>query len=155
VHHRAVVFAHASEALAPHLPVGASHSVAGSTVISWLLAWPFWRSNFETFMKIPPPANVENMRYYFEGGGLTDQTVIYCFETSPAEVDRMIREMAMTRDTTGNLPQVVPMFGDWTDAPDLSKWENPESFRISDRSTSRYLVTDGKKRRAYLAFLST
>ncbi len=61
----------------------------------------------------------------------------------------------MQQDTSGELPQVVLMFGDWADAPDLSKWENPETFRTSDTSTFRYLVTDGRKRKVYLAFLST
>jgi hypothetical protein len=62
----------------------------GSAVVSLLMTPPTAENSFRQFMGVPLPDKSENLRYYYWGGGLTDRSVVYCFETTPGggEVDQ-------------------------------------------------------------------
>ena len=53
-------------------------------------------ARFEQTTGCELPENLKNFRYHFSGGGFADYGDTYSFQTTPEEVDRLIREMELT-----------------------------------------------------------
>ena len=67
--------------------------------IGFLIAHPPTASNrLRTFAKADLPDRIRNLHYHFSGGGITDYSDTYYFETTPAEVDRLVLEMRLTKE---------------------------------------------------------
>lgn len=110
-------------------------------------------STFPRLMKVSLPRDVKSMRYYSRGGGITDSAVVYCFETSPTEVGKLIREMGFQckRDWSAKDAQSFP-FWPFPDAPDLQRWKGGVYYEHRERNSFRYLIIDKERRLVYAAY---
>ena len=108
---------------------------------------------FKKFAKTELPASAENLHYHFSGGGVSDYGDTYYFETSPEEVDRIIREMRLDEDEyngqEGLGHKVVSVL---PGCPDYSRWEGAKQYKGWDdkRHWFYYLITDGSRTKVYM-----
>jgi len=85
---------------------------------------------FNKFAHTELPHNVQDLHYSFSGGGITDYTDIYYFETTPEEVDRLISEMQLEVDMSskrnGVIDGAIPTLDG---APDYSTWQGTQQYQ--------------------------
>lgn len=105
---------------------------------------------FEGATDVALPANANNLRTYFSGGGLADRADEYYFETTPEEVDRLIRELALEE-------RGEPYPRDWfrLSLPEpLADWPGAVTYKGYRSSMDFFvLITDGSRTRVFLQVL--
>lgn len=106
---------------------------------------------FKKHAKAELPKNIQNLHWNFTGGGITDYTDTYYFQTTPEEVDRLIAELNLSRDTAygfeGNYFTSVTKL---PDCPDFSAWKNAQQFKCLNDSWFYYLITDSTRTQVYI-----
>lgn len=124
-----------------------------SLIVSLVLDPPTPSHRFSRFAKSELPATAGNLKFEFLGGGIADHCDTYYFETTPAEVDRLIREIGLVEDEF-----YTPSKHDLRklpDAPDPAGWQGSRRFRKSDDRDHWFheLITDGAKTRVYIQIM--
>lgn len=126
-----------------------------SFIVSLVLDPPTPSQRFSGFAKAELPANAGNLKFEFLGGGFADYCDTYYFETTPAEVDRLIREIGLVEDEfyTPSKHGLRRLPG----APDPAGWHGSRRFRKSDDRDHWFheLITDGTKTRVYIQIMCT
>ena len=90
---------------------------------------PAARSRFKKFTGVELPKNARDLGFSGEGGGLADFCDTYFFQSTPDEVDRLIRDLGLEEDTFWNgrkssgLPG-LPLPG----CPDFRTWQNSRHY---------------------------
>lgn len=125
-----------------------------SFIVSLVLDPPTPSQRFRGFAKAALPANAGNLKFEFLGGGIADYCDTYYFETTPAEVDRLIREIGLLEDEfyTPSKHGLRRLPG----APDPATWPTSRRFRNKQDVELRWfheLITDGAKTRVYIQIM--
>lgn len=123
-------------------------------IVSLVLDPPTPSQRFSRFAKTELPANAGNLKFEFLGGGIADYCDTYYFETTPAEVDRLIREIGLVEDEfyTPSKHGLRRLPG----APDPATWPTSRRFRNRQDVELRWfheLITDGTKTRVYIQIM--
>jgi hypothetical protein len=126
-----------------------------SFLLSLVLDPPTPPQRFSRFAKTELPATAENLKFEFLGGGIADYCDTYYFETTPEEVDRLIREIGLVEDelyTPSN-----HRFRKLPDAPDPAEWPGSRRFQKSDAHAHWFheLITDATRTRVYIQISCT
>lgn len=122
-----------------------------SFLLSLVLDPPTPSHRFSRFAKTELPANAGNLKFEFLGGGIADYCDTYYFESTPTEIDRLIREMDLVED-----PVYEPSehgLRKLPGAPDPATWPASRRFRNRQDVELRWfheLITDGTKSRVYV-----
>ncbi len=126
-----------------------------SFLLSLVLDPPTPSQRFSRFAKTELPAKAGNLKFEFLGGGIADYCDTYYFETTPAEVDRLIREIGLVEDEFYTPSSY--RFRKLPDAPDPREWQGSRRFRKSDDRDLWFheLITDGTKTRVYVQIMCT
>ena len=122
-------------------------------IFSLVRSWPYWEGTFPRYMKTALPADAVNMRYFHGPGGI-DTSASYCFETSPAEVSRLIAEMHLKEDKHWNSEGGMLRGRDRDLLPDFRNWEEPKRYHRHVRSNLYELITDRERRRVYVSYVN-
>lgn len=127
-----------------------------SFLLSLVLDPPTPSRRFSRFAKTELPATAANLKFEFLGGGIADYCDTYYFESTPAEIDRLIREMDLVEDPvyepSKHSMRVLP------GAPDPATWPKSRRFRSRHDAELRWfseLITDGTKTRVYVQIMCT
>ena len=137
-----------------HVVLAPSYLVMLLSIAGLVFQPPTPSRRFESRTGIELPENAQKLRYHFSGGGFIDYTDIYCFETTPEEVDRLIRGMGMNGDgsmlekVNGHTSvQYIPGFPDfrkWPGAVEYSKFDFPNTGWFY------HLITDESRTKVYI-----
>jgi hypothetical protein len=128
--------------------------VFGSAVVSLIKDSPSAENAFRKYMEAPFPDRTENLRYYSRGGGITDRTTVWCFETTPEAVEKLMDEMNLesmrywSPEDSGSFPCRWP----FPEAPNLQRWKGSEYHEGRSSSSFRYLIIDKDRRLVYAAY---
>lgn len=110
-------------------------------------------NRFKAFTKIDLPHETINLHYFFSGGGITDYTDIYYFETSSDEVTRLITQLELEQDKTRPDSEyfhcsirVLP------NCPDYLTWTGATYYRGWDERQHWFyeLITDSSRTKVYV-----
>jgi hypothetical protein len=106
---------------------------------------------FSGFSGTSLPAVCRNLKYDFVGGGVRDYEDAYYFETTPDEVERLIREMKLEHDKTFGMEghfKENPRAG----FPDFRKWPEVASYKRFKKKDGWFyrIVTDQTRTRVYI-----
>jgi len=111
-------------------------------------------NRFKKFAKANFPKNTENLYFHFSGGGLADYHDKYYFQTSPAEVDRLISELRLTEGGGYlNAAEInYASFSNVTGFPSEEGWQNSKVFaRNNDETGWHYeLRVDSSKTKVFI-----
>lgn len=126
-----------------------------SFIVSLVLDPPTPSHRFRRFAKSELPAAAGNLTFEFLGGGIADHCDTYYFETTPEEVDRLIREIGLVEDEfySPSKHGLRKLPG----APDPAGWQGSRRFRKNDDRDHWFheLITDGAKTRVYVRIMCT
>ena len=126
-----------------------------ATVVSLIFNPPTAANRFSRLADAPLPADAVNLKFELRGGGIADYSDTYYFETTPEEVDRLIREIGLVEDEfyTPSSHRFRKLPG----APDPAGWQGSRRFRKSDARGHWFheLITDGTKTRVYVQIMCT
>ena len=115
------------------------------TLIGFIQSPPTARGSFRRFAGTEMPPEATNIEYQLKGGGITDYSITYYFECSPASVSKLVEAMQMSRDH-GALDDDLPLPG----CPDHRQWTGgPRYFHSGDGWTFK-LITDPTKTKVYV-----
>ncbi len=108
---------------------------------------------FKNFTKTEFPSNAKNVHYHFSGGGIADYGDTYYFETTPAEVDRLIKELGLEIDEYyGREDLSHTIIKQLPGCQDFKLWKNAKKFSGSDGKQHWFysLITDESRTRVYM-----
>jgi hypothetical protein len=114
---------------------------------------PTPRNRFRSFAKIELPANAGNLHFHFTGGGIADYGDTYYFETTPGEVERIIRELNLSQDSAygfeGNYHTSIEKI---PGCPDFHSWVGARQYRGNDADENWFysLITNSSKTQVYM-----
>jgi hypothetical protein len=122
-----------------------------TAIASMLFFPPNPEKRFARFSKTSLPADCKNLKCHFEGGGIRDYDDAYVFETTPDEVQRLVREMKLKHDKAFGYDGFFlerPRDG----FPDFRKWRGVTCYRSFNRNSSWFykLITDHTHTRVYV-----
>ena len=111
-------------------------------------------ARFERYSKTKLPADAQGLHYSFSGGGFADYGDSYYFQTSPAEVDRLIKEMKLELDSlfldeearkmrSGQVP-LLP------DCPDHRQWKGASLWMRMEEGWFYHLLHSADKTQIYI-----
>lgn len=125
-----------------------------SVVVSLVTNPPTAKNAFRQTMKAPFPDKSENLRYYSWGGGITDRTTVWCFETTPEAVEKLIDEMDFDSKWVWSPEDSRSFPADWPfpDAPDPQQWKGSERHEGRQGSSFRHLIIDKERRLVYACY---
>ncbi|WAC18328.1 hypothetical protein OVA24_13905 [Luteolibacter sp. SL250] len=128
----------------------------GSVVVSLVTNPPTAKNAFRQAMKAPFPDKSQNLRYHSWGGGITDRTTVWCFETTPEAVEKLIDEISFDSKKVWSPGDPGSFPGNWPfpDAPDLQRWKGSERHEGQRRSSFRHLIIDKERRLVYACYSS-
>jgi hypothetical protein len=126
-----------------------------ATVVSLVFNPPTAAGRFSRLAETPLPADARNLKFELRGGGIADYCDTYYFETTPEEVDRLIREIGLVEDEF--YTPASHRFRKLPDTPDPREWQGSRRFRKSDDRDHWFheLITDGTKTRVYVQIMCT
>jgi len=119
---------------------------------------PAPRSRFRRFAKTELPVNARNLHFHFTGGGLADYGDTYYFETTPEEVERIIRELNLSHDPAyffeGRYHTSIEKI---PGCPDFQSWVGARQYRGHDADKHWFysLITDSSKTHVYMLICCT
>jgi hypothetical protein len=126
-----------------------------ATVVSLVFDPPTAAKRFSRFARAPLPADATNLKFELRGGGISDYSDIYYFETTPTEVDRLIREIGLVEDEfyTPSQHSFIKLPG----VPDPAEWQGSKRFQKSDDRAHWFheLITDATRTRVYILISCT
>jgi hypothetical protein len=134
------------------------------SAVSWLVVAvglvvypPTVRGRFHLHGKAELPENVKNLKYEFTGGGgfLGDHIDDYYFQTTPDQVDRLIREMKFDVEEE-KLSSADDYRYRLSGFPDVFTWKNPKKYRRYWDLSGFYrcLITDESRTQVYISLKS-
>ena len=113
---------------------------------------------FQRFAVTEFPTNAHNIRCHFSGGGIADYTDTYYFETTPEEVDRIIRELDLEEDILyGREGLTHTAVSPLPNCPDFKTWVGAKQYRANDDDSDwfYYLITDASRTKVYMMIFCT
>lgn len=125
--------------------------VMALTFATLVFSPPTPENRFRHFAHTELPENVDQLHYHFTGGGIADFGDTYYFQTTPAEVDRLITEMALQEDTFFAERKAgyssVPTL---PDCPNHQLWPDAKLYQRSENGWFYYLLHNAEKTEVYV-----
>ena len=122
----------------------------GSVLVSLVVSPPTPHRRFEAFTPSTLPKNVENLRANYFGGGFTDYTDTYFFETSSDEIERIISDLDLEpRNVYSNNYSPIEQFEGW---PNFMDWKGKEFYSgwDEDQHWFYYLLREESDTKVYI-----
>jgi hypothetical protein len=129
-----------------------SASLLVAVLVGFLADPPTVKHRFQKFAKAVLPENVQGLHHSFTGGGLADHGDEYYFQTTPDQVDRLVKEMGLVENeldpTLPALPQVT-----LAGVPDLHQWRNARRYERNNQPVGWFtvMITDATKTKVYIS----
>lgn len=123
-----------------------------ATLANLVVEPPTAANRFRRFAKAELPADARNLLYSASGGGFADYDDNYYFETSPAEVHRLLREMKFDPAKGGELGFSIISGAKSLNGPDPAAWTEARVYQRHNVDGWYYtLITDVAKSRVYIS----
>ena len=137
-----------------HVVIAPSYMMLALAIVGLVMDPPTAAKRFESRSGIPLPDHVKNLECHFSGGGFIDYTDRYYFETTSAEVDRLIEGMDLKERELYRVNQrYLFMLESLPGCPDYHDWPNARLYERADPAKSSwfyYLITDESRTQVYI-----
>lgn len=114
---------------------------------------PAAEKRFERSMGSRIPDDAKHFSAELIGGGMYDRRDTFYFETTPGEVDRLIREARLLEADSFTEDNVSRIFKPLANDSMLKSLEKPALFKLFEGNRFRYLFTDSSKTRVFVSII--
>jgi len=114
---------------------------------------PVAEKRFERSMGSRLPDDAKNFSSELIGGGMYDRRDTFYFETTPGEVDRLIRETGLIEEDSFTEDNVSRIFKPLANHSMFRSLEKPTLFKLFEGSCFRYLITDSSETHVFVSII--